>query len=298
MNCSTRPNEMGATAPSISSEVVESLSVRPLTEANQAALFSFLAPCSVDNIVMLSLICDNGLVSPFNRGTFYGAFDGQGLLMGVALIGHATLVETNVDAALTCFADLASGCSAMHVIVGVPQKIKRFWNSYGNDDRSVRRRCSEVLFEQRPPVLQLETVPGLRCATLDDLAALLTVNAQMASAESGVDPLATDPKGFRRRLARRIEKGRVWIWTEAGRLLFKADLIAETPEVVYVEGVYVHPAERRKGYGRRCMSELAGSVLSRCGAIYVLVNEQNQASQEFFLSCGYQPRGSYDTLFV
>ena len=297
MNCSTRPNEIGETAPSISSEV-ESLSVRPLTDANQAALFSFLAPCGVDNIVMLSLICDNGLVSPFNRGTFYGAYDGQGLLVGVALIGHATLVETSMDAALTCFAGLASRSPAMHVIVGVPQKIERFWNSYGFNGRSVRRRCREVLFEQRAPVIQLETVPGLRRATLDDLAALLAVNAQMASAESGVDPLATDPKGFRRRLARRIEKGRVWIWTDAGRLLFKADLIAETAEVVYVEGVYVHPEERRKGYGRRCMSELGRTLLSRCGAIYVLVNEQNQASQEFFLRCGYQPLGCYDTLFV
>ncbi len=298
MNCSTRPDETVATAPAISSEAVESLSVRPLTEANQAAVFSFLAPCGVDNIVMLSLICDNGLVSPFNRGTFYGAYDGLGLLVGVALIGHATLVETRVDAALTCFAALASRSAAMHVIVGVPQKIERFWNSYGDDGRSVRRLCREVLFEQRPPVTQLEKVPGLRCATLDDLAELLTVNAQMSSAESGVDPLATDPRGFRRRLARRIEKDRVWIWTEAGRLLFKADLIAETPEVVYVEGVYVHPAERRKGYGRRCMSELGRNILSRSEAIYVLVNEQNQTSLEFFLRCGYQPRGTYDTLFV
>ena len=67
MNRSTRPDEIVATAPSISSEAVESLSVRPLTEANQAAVFSFLAPRGVDNIVMLSLICDNGLVSRLIR---------------------------------------------------------------------------------------------------------------------------------------------------------------------------------------------------------------------------------------
>jgi predicted GNAT family acetyltransferase len=218
--------------------------------------------------------------------------------MGVALIGHATLVETRLDAAMARFADIASRCSAMHVVVGVPQKIELFWDRYRGNGHTVRRRCREILFEQRAPVKQLETVPGLRYATADDLADLLTVNAQMASAESGIDPRASDPNGFRRRLARRIEKGRVWIWTEAGRLLFKADLIAETSEVVYIEGVYVHPEERAKGFGRRCMSDLGRSILSRSEAICALVNEQNQASQEFFIGCGYQARGSYDTLFV
>lgn len=302
MDYPTRPNQFAAAtaaaAAASAPKADHSLSVRPLTEADQAAVLSFLAPCGVDNIVMLSLICDNGLVSPFNRGTFYGAYDEQERLRGIALIGHATLFETNVAAALTAFADLACQSPAMHVIVGVPQKIECFWNRYGNGGLAVRRRCREVLFEQRRPVTELAPVPGLRSATLDDLAALLTVNGQMASAESGVDPLATDPQGFRRRLARRIEKGRVWIWTEGERLLFKADVFAETAEVVYLEGIYVHPDQRRKGYGRRCMSALAHSILARSGAIYVLVNEQSQASQQFFLKCGYQPRGSYDTLFV
>src|SRR5712691_4295402 len=115
MNYSTTQAEMGALAP-LSSEAVESLSIRRLTEANQAAVLSFLAPSGIDNIVMLSLICDNGLVSPLNRGTFYGAYDGAKRLVGVALIGHATLVETSVDAAMASFADVASRCSAMHVV--------------------------------------------------------------------------------------------------------------------------------------------------------------------------------------
>jgi GNAT superfamily N-acetyltransferase len=298
MNHPIPSNQSASAAPAISPKAIESLSVRPLAEADQGAILSFLAPSGVDNIVMLSLICDNGLVSPLNRGTFYGAYDRQGSLLGVALIGHATLVETRVAAVLTAFADLAARCPFMHVIVGVPQKIEPFWNSYSAHGRSVRRRCCEILFEQCDPGLPLEPVPGLRRAMLEDLAALLTVNAQMACAESGVDPLAIDPQGFRRRLARRIEKGRVWIWTEEERLLFKADLFAETPEVVYLEGVYVHPAERRKGYGRRCMSELSSRILAHSEAIYVLVNEQNQTSQEFLLRCGYLPRGFYDTLFV
>src|SRR5436309_3200537 len=79
---------------------------------------------------------------------------------------------------------------------------------------------------------------NLRQATLDDIEQIMPVHAQIAFEESGVNPLERDPEGFRRRTARRIEQGRVWVWTEGGRLIFKADVIADTPEAIYIEGVY------------------------------------------------------------
>ena len=120
----------------------------------------------------------------------------------------------------------------------------------------------------------------------------------MADEESRVHPLTTDPEGFRRRLARRVEQGRVWVWVENGRLMFKVDIIAETKDVVYLEGVYVAPQERGKGYGRRCMSQLGRTLLFHTNSICLLVNEQNKAAHNFYRRVGYKLRARYDTIFL
>ena len=56
---------------------------------------------------MAGLIRDNGLVSRFNRGSFFAYRDGEGHLGGVALIGEITLLETRGEAPQAAFARLA-----------------------------------------------------------------------------------------------------------------------------------------------------------------------------------------------
>jgi uncharacterized protein len=126
----------------------------------------------------------------------------------------------------------------------------------------------------------------------------MRIQGEMACAESGVNPLEVDPVGFRERCARRIKQGRVWVWREGGRLLFKADVISDTPEVIYVEGVHVNAEERRKGYGARCLSQLSQTLLARTGALCVLVNERSLGARAFFERAGYRLRGCYDTVFL
>ena len=96
----------------------------------------------------------------------------------------------------------------------------------------------------------------------------------MAVAECGVNPLTTDPEGFRARCTRRIERGRVWVLVKGSTLLFKADIMAETPESVYIEGVYVNRRHRQRGHGRRCLLELGRILLSRSDSLCLLVNDQ------------------------
>jgi predicted GNAT family acetyltransferase len=82
----------------------------------------------------------------------------------------------------------------------------------------------------------------------------------MAFDESGIDPLATNPKAFDSGARNASRKEQTWVWVEDGKLMFKADVIADTPEVVYLEGVWVDPTERGKGNGFRCMSQLNREV--------------------------------------
>ncbi|MCA1634764.1 MAG: GNAT family N-acetyltransferase [Acidobacteria bacterium] len=275
------------------------LTAQALANEHREEVLQFLSSRPVHTVVMAGFIRDNGLVSPLNRGTFYGCRGEGGQLEGVALIGHATLVETQSDKALAAFARIARDCPRTHVMMGEQENIERFWAYYAEGGRSPRMVCSELLMEQRWPVeVRGEAVPGLRLATPDDLQQVMVVQGQMAFEECGVNPMETDPEGFRRRCARRIEQGRVWVWIEGDRLIFKADIISDTPDVIYVEGVWVAPEERGQGYGSRCLSQLSRDLLSRAGAITLLVNKKNPEAAAFYRRAGYKAASHYDTIYL
>jgi GNAT superfamily N-acetyltransferase len=248
--------------------------------------------------MMSGLIRDNGLESPLNRGTFYACRDSRGSLAGVSLIGEITMVEAHTDAALAALARRMHGVDNIHMIIGEQRQTGRFWDYYAATGQEMRLFCRELLFELRYPVEVHPLVPGLRPATFGELEPLMTVHAEMARAESGVNPLEVDPAGFRQRCARRIEQGRTWAYMKDGRLTFKADVISETPEITYLEGVYVSPEERGHGYGVRCLSQLSQHLLPQSKSICVLVNERNQAAQAFYRKARYKLDGIYDTVFL
>ena len=274
------------------------VSVERLTNLNQNEVLSFLMERPIHTVCMVGFIRDNGLESPLNRGTFYGCRNSEGRLEGVALIGHSTLIEVRTDRALREVALVAQLSADTHMIMGEQERIEQFWDQYAEQGQEIRLICRELLFELRRQVQVLETVAGLRLATLEDLELIAPVHAAMAEAESGVNPLVVDPLGFRQRCARRIEKGRVFVLVEDKQLIFKADIQADTPEVIYLEGIYVNPAKRGAGVGRRCLSQLTHILLSRSKSICLLVNENNEEANLFYHLANFKLRGYYYTTFL
>ena len=275
-----------------------SLTVHELGGGDRQEALAFLGAPTLPALIMAGFIRDNGVVSPLNRGTFYGCRGRGGRLEAVALIGHHMLVEARSHAALSACACLAQGCRTAHVIMGERGQMGKFWGHYAGAGQSPRLLRRELLLEQRQPVALSEPAGGLRLATADELRLVMPLQAEMAFEESGVNPLESDPEGFERRCARRIAQGRVWVWVERGRVIFKADVISATPQAYYLEGVYTRPDERRKGYGLRCLSQLGRTLLGRTGALRLLVNERNLGARHFYRRAGYGFRGNYDTIFL
>src|SRR4030095_10031966 len=100
------PTQKMAVPTSPTSESDTKVSVVELRNENQHEVLSFLFTRPVHTVCMVSYIRDNGIESPLNRGTFYGYRNEDGRLEGLALIGHATLVETQNDEALKAFAEI------------------------------------------------------------------------------------------------------------------------------------------------------------------------------------------------
>lgn len=277
---------------------VERPIVSALTNDCQTEVLQFLSRRPIHNVGMIGFISDNGLVSKLNRGTFYACRNRAGQLEGVALIGHATLMETQTDRALEAFADLARTRGGKHLIMGEQQQIETFWTYYCEDGQSMRRVCREHLFQLTWPVQVHEEVPELRLATLGDIELLMPIHARMALEESGIDPLENDPEGFRERCARRIEHKRTWILIEHDRVIFKADVVADTSDAVYLEGIWVAPEKRNSGHGVRCLSHLSRKLLQQTRSICLLVNDSNRPAQAMYERVGFKAIGLFDTLFV
>jgi ribosomal protein S18 acetylase RimI-like enzyme len=269
-----------------------------LREEHHTEVLDFLQVRPLHTFVMTDFIRENGINSPLNRGSFYACRNRRGQLEGVALVGHLTMFETQADEAFAAFAWLAQTCRYGHIILGQSNSVGKFLDYYARKGAEPRRRCSELLFEQKHPTSLDQPVAGLRPAAIEELDLIVPIHAQMAFEESGVNPLEKDPAGFRQRCARRIERRRVWVSIEDGKLSFKADIASETGKVTYLEGVYVHPTQRRVGYGIRCLRQLTNALLAHTESVCLLVNGDNKAAQAFYHQAGYRLRELYQTVYL
>jgi ribosomal protein S18 acetylase RimI-like enzyme len=292
--------EVGTTATAMVSfdeNQANTLKVEALTDKDETDVIAFLSRRPLHTVFMVSLIRDNGLVSPLNRGSFYGYRNEQGTLNGVALIGSKTVIEADGNAAFEKLGRLALANPQSHLIRGEHQQIARLMSYAERDGRIPGRVSDELLLVQTSAPEGVYDECGLRTATLADIEQVVCINAEMAFGENGVNPLKVDPEGVRQRMRRRVQQGRIWVVFEKGRIVFKADVISETPEVIFLEGIYVHPDERGRGLGFRCLTELGRRLTSRDTSLSLVVNQTNTSAQRLYSKSGYTLHSHYRTVY-
>ncbi len=273
--------------------------VQVLTANDQPEVLEFLKVRPVHTVVMTSFINDNGIESDSNRGHFYGYRNLAGNLEGVALIGHTTLVEVRSDDALTALALKARESETpIHIMMSDGNSIEDFWQYYSNKTREPRLVCEERLFEIKHPVMVREAVEGLRLATAAELIPIAEAHARVAFEESGVNPLEKDREGFLKRCLRRIEQSRTWVVFNEDTLVFKADIVAETSEVMYLEGIYVNAESRGIGIGANCLSQLSRTLLEKVNHVCLLSNVDFQQAHQAYLKAGFKSKDCCVTMFV
>jgi predicted GNAT family acetyltransferase len=269
-----------------------------LTDADRREVTSFLNIRPVHTVVMASFIHDNGIDSELNRGTFYGYRNSEGKLEGVALLGHATLIEAHTEEAMFAFAAKAkSDRVAINLIMSEHEDALKFWQYYANASEP-RLTCTELLFETAFPMLVRDCEWDLRTASSEELEQIAEAHAEVCFIETGTDPMVKDREGFLERVARRIEMGRTFVVFEDGKLLFKADVIAEADGIIYLEGIYVSSDSRGKGIGSKCLSKLTLMLMERCEKVCMLSNVRFEHAHRSFQKAGYRTTGQCTTLFV
>ncbi len=273
--------------------------VFPLGEDDLAGAFRYLTAPTIHAVIMHGFLSDNGLSRGLNRGDYYGYRTALGVLEGLALIGHSTLFDARSDAALDAFALLArETATPINMIMSAGDQADRFFDVYSDGLYEPRRRCVEIAFETRFPCTVQKSVYNVRLGTPGDIDGISRAQAELAFVESGVNPLAIDADGFRRRVMRRIEMGRTYVVVVDGKLIFKADLIAATDEAAYLEGVYVAPTDRGRGTGSACLSQVCLELLHSSSTVNLLSNSEIANAHGCYARAGFRQSGRYTTLFV
>lgn len=270
-----------------------------LTEADRADALDFLKVRPVQTVVMTSFIFDNGIESDLNRGKFYGYRGLDGKFAGIALIGHSTLVDARTDEAMTALAIVAHNSETpIHLIMSSGDDAHKFWAHLKGPGIEPRVVCTEALFEAAFPFQVSKIDHNVTAAEMEMLLPIAEAQADIAFIECGVDPMMKDREGFLKRVARRIEQGRIFTVVRDGKLLFKADIIAETEDTIYLEGIYVHPDHRGEGIGSHCLNALTVALLDRVENICMLSNVDFAGAHRSYAKAGYRRTGQCTTLFV
>lgn len=269
-----------------------------LRPGEEEEALKFLGHRPIHTVFLATLIRDNGAVSPSNRGDFYVCRNGAKKIEGIALIGHATIVEARTDHAVAAFAQLAAHNQHAHLIRGERTTVESFWKHYSEDGREARLVCREMLFEKMAQAPSFEPVNDLRPATPQEAEHVAMINATLAREERGCDPLEADPIGFRARIQRRIAQNRIWIWMRDGKPIFKADVVGDTPEMIYLEGIHVHPDARNQGYGKRCLLQLCANFARQNRSVCLTINQRRADAVAFYAKAGFYYHSEYETIYL
>jgi uncharacterized protein len=187
----------------------------------------------------------------------------------------------------------ASGRARM--IIGEEGAVGDLWEAAcGELPRAREDRPGQPVYELHEPPPSGET--ALRPAVIDDLVYLVPACAAAHQEELGIDPMHRDPDGFRWRTRSQIEEGRSWIWEEEGRILFKVEASAWTPSAVQLQQVWVDPAWRNRGYGRRGMRDVCRLLLEEVPHVCLFVRAENAAAIRVYESIGMHRTISYRSL--
>ncbi len=265
------------------------------------------------NIFSLSWMENYGLVSR-RPGVFeYRGVVRDGTLEAVALVITDRLVllaaADPADAGALGAFYARKGAWFGHV-VSARDDVEAFWRGYTEHYRGVPMPSARLISPQR--VYELDTVrwdeldggatypeSGLRRARPGDLDPLLLASAQMHLEETGEDPLDKDAPAFRGHVRHRVETGRSFVWFEGHRLVFKADVSAQSKYGVQISGVYTAPRERGRGIATRAMRDLCATLFDRgWPRVTLYVNESNVPARKVYERVGFEALGPYTTVFV
>ncbi len=257
------------------------MNIRRLVTADEEQVLSFLNCKPLENIIPIGFLQANGLEDPDDRGVFYGHFE-DGCLTGVMLVtGKVAMLHGSRESA-TAFGAVASDNhgAELREVLGKESMVKAFDCSFNRGE--LRREPTEHLFwVNRFQDGTNEQAGG--AAAVEQFQELSAVEVMKSLAKgSEYAGLAESGRG-------QAVHGRVLFTRDNEGIAFKADVISESDNGVYLESVWTRPDLRSNGFAKSAMKSLCRQLLNKYHAVCLFADTQNKRAMAFYRDTGFEP---------
>jgi uncharacterized protein len=257
-----------------------------------------LALCDRDpvgNVFVASRLRSGGL-EPSRLGAQVWGHYADGRLDGLCYAGANLVPVESGPEAITAFAGRARAqgrrCSS---IVGPAPAVTDLWEQlrpHWSRPRDIRP-VQPVMAISDPPAIDPD--PLVRLVRPHELDVLFPASVAMFTEEVGVSPIGPDGgAGYRARVAELIGAGRAFARIENGRVLFKAEIGAVTPQACQVQGVWVRPELRGQGLAAPGVAAVVAKALASIAPVVSLyVNDYNAPARAAYRRAGFDEVGTF-----
>jgi predicted GNAT family acetyltransferase len=270
-------------------------SIRLLDERDRGAVLAICDRDPVANVFVSSRVRAHGL-EPGRLGAQMWGHAPGGQLESLCYSGANLVPVAATPDAVAAFADRAlrqgRRCSS---VVGPAGDIQALWALLRPQWGPAReiRPVQPVMVISGPPLVAPD--PLVRQVLPDEIDIMWPACVAMFTEEVGVSPLTGDGgASYRARLEQLIRAGRAYARIEAGRVIFKAEVGAVTPQACQIQGVWVRPEYRGQGLAAPGMAAVAlDAARSFAPLVTLYVNEFNQPARAAYRRAGFTEVGRF-----
>jgi uncharacterized protein len=277
--------------------VLGTAAVRLLDARDTFDALDVVARDPYSNVFVGSRIHAVGLDS-WRLGAEIWGYPARGRLESLCYAGANLVPVQATGAAIDAFTDRAvrqgRRCSS---IVGPADAVGALWarlEPHWGPARTIRRR-QPVMVTTRAAPQDIRRDHGVRPVEPVELDVLLPASVAMFTEEIGISPVAGDGGTlYRARVRELVESGRSLARIDGDQVVFKAEIGAVTPSACQVQGVWVAPPMRGRGFAVAGMAAVVDHALeSVAPAVCLYVNDYNHAARAVYRKVGFEDYATF-----
>ena len=269
---------------------------RLLDERDRAAALAICDTDPVSNVFVASRIRALGMEPGRLGAQIWGHAGSDGQLTSLCYAGANLVPVQATSEATAAFAERAlrqgRRCSS---VVGPSAAVTELWGYLSPRWGPARevRAAQPLMAIDGPPLVAPD--PGVRRVRQGEVDILLPACVAMFTEEVGVSPLSGDGgAAYRARVTELVRSGRAFARIDDGRVIFKAEVGAATPQACQVQGVWVRPDHRGRGLAAPGMAAVVNAARESISPIVSLyVNDFNAPARATYRRAGFDEIGEF-----
>ncbi|MBQ1110389.1 GNAT family N-acetyltransferase [Streptomyces anulatus] len=269
---------------------------RVLEPSDLGAALAVLESEPVANAFVTSRVQVAGL-DPWRLGGEMWGWYTDGMLRSLCYSGANLVPICAGPEAVRAFADRARRagrrCSS---IVGPAESTTRLWRLLEPSWGPAREvRANQPLMVTESLSADVTPDPLVRRVRKDETEVLMPACVAMFTEEVGISPLAGDGGLlYQARVAELVGTGRSFARIDDGKVVFKAEIGAATPQACQIQGVWVAPEHRGKGLSETGMAAVLRYALADVAPVVSLyVNDYNTPARKAYRRVGFREVGAF-----